>query len=97
MAKRPTTLEGSAEGVMVEPTPFDEFVEHEKKAVQEFGKAFMAVLPEGLREHGESAVSEMIEGYRLLFNATLDEVAKLIERGKFDEKLSDKKTKVPIE
>ncbi len=86
MAKRSTLLEGSMAEAPAEPTPFDEFVEHEKKAVQEFGKAFMAVLPVGLREHGETAVTEMIEGYRRLFNATLDDVVKLIEGAKIDGK-----------
>jgi hypothetical protein len=97
MAKRPTAIEGETAEVHAEPTPFDEFVEHERKAVQEFGKALAAVLPEGVREHGDAAVTEMIEGYRRLFNATLDDVAKLVERAKFDDKQADKKTKVSIE
>jgi hypothetical protein len=83
--------------VQTEPTPFDEFLEHEKKAVQEFGKAFATLLPEGLREHGDAAVREMVEGYRHLFNATLDDVIRLVERAKLEEKQPEKKTKVPIQ
>lgn len=97
MAKRSTLLETPESIVEAEPTPFDEFVEHEKKAVQEFGKAFAALLPEGLRDHGETAVKEMVEGYRRLFNATLDDVIQRVERAKLDEKDTDKKTRVPIQ
>lgn len=97
MVKHATVLESHDPEVPAQPTPFDEFVEHEKKAVQEFGKAFATLLPEGLREHGDAAVKEMVEGYRRLFNATLDDVVKMVEKAKFEEKRPDKKTKVPIE
>jgi hypothetical protein len=96
--KESTLTETPEKEVPVEATPFDDFVEHEKKAVQEqeFGKAFAALLPEGLREHGETAVKEMVEGYRGLFNATLDDVVKRIEGAKFEEKPPTKKTRVPV-
>jgi hypothetical protein len=68
----------------------------EKKALQEFGKAFATLLPEGLREHGDTAVKEMVEGYRRLFNATLDDLVKLIEKAKLEDKQPHKKTRVPI-
>ena len=97
MVKHASVLDAPETEIPVEPTPFDEFVEHEKKAVQEFGKAFAALLPEGLREHGDTAVKEMVEGYRRLFNATLDDVMKTVEKAKLQEKKTDKKTKVPIE
>lgn len=97
MVKHAPVLEASEKEVPVTPTHFDEFVEHEKKAVQEFGKAFATLLPEGLREHGETAVKEMVEGYRGLFNATLDDVVKLVEKAKLVEEPPGKKSKVPIE
>ncbi|MBZ0284260.1 MAG: hypothetical protein K8L97_26205 [Anaerolineae bacterium] len=98
MTKRATTMvEGTETEVLDEPTRFDEFFDHEKKAVQEFGKAFMALLPEGVREHGENAIQEMVEGYRRLFNATLDDIAKTVEKVKLDEKHPDKKNRVPIQ
>lgn len=70
----------------VRETPFDEFVEHQKKAVKEFGKAFEAMLPDGLREHGEAAVRESVEGYRRLFNDTIDNMIKNLEKAKFEDK-----------
>ncbi len=97
MVKHATVLETPEKEVPVTPTHFDEFVEHEKKAAQEFGKAFATLLPEGLREHGDLAVKEMIEGYRRLFNATLDDVVKLVEKAKLTDEHPDKKVKVPIE
>lgn len=96
MAKRATTVETPEVEVPVKPTPFDEFVEHEKKAVQEFRKAFAALLPEGLREHGDAAVKEMMEGYRRLFNSTLDDVIKTIEKAKLEEK-DRKEHEVPVQ
>ena len=97
MVKHASVLEAPEQEVPVTPTPFDEFVEHEKKAVQEFGKAFATLIPEGLREHGDSAVKEMLEGYRRLFNATLDDVVKMVEKARIVENNPEKKTKVPIE
>jgi hypothetical protein len=96
MVKKEAVEETSVQELQVEPTPFDEFVEHEKKAVQEFGKAFAAMLPEGLREHGKTGVEEMIEGYRRLFNATLDDIIKRVEKSKIEISSSSKKTKVDI-
>jgi len=97
MSKRPTHLETPGNEALAEPTPFDEFVDHEKKALQELGKAFAAVIPEGVREHGESAVKEVVEGYRGLFNATLDDVIQRIERAKFDLPEADRKTRTPVQ
>lgn len=79
-----------------EATPFEEFVEHQKKAATEAGKALSSLLPQGLREHGETALKEMVEGYRSLFNSTLDEVVKAIEKAKMTEKPGARKEKVDI-
>jgi hypothetical protein len=68
-------------------TPFSQFVDHQKKAIAEASKAFASLLPEGVREHGETALKEMVEGYRALFNSTLDEVVKTIEKAKLEEKV----------
>jgi hypothetical protein len=68
-------------------TPFSLFVEHQKKAIGEASKALTSLLPEGVREHGETALKEMVEGYRALFNSTLDEVVKTIEKAKVEEKV----------
>lgn len=95
--KQVTQLKVSEQDVPTEPTAFDEFVDYEKKALQEFGRAFAALLPEGVRKHGDSAVKEMVEGYRVLFNSTLDDIVKLVEKAKIEEKEPDKKSKVPVQ
>lgn len=96
MVKEATVAETPEKEVVTDPKAFDDFVEHEKKALQEFGKAFAALLPEGLREHGDTAVKEMVEGYRGLFNATLDDIVKRIEKVRLEDKNPRKKSKVSI-
>ncbi|MCK6579713.1 MAG: hypothetical protein L6Q98_16595 [Anaerolineae bacterium] len=81
---------------VVEPvkkvTPFDEFMEHQKTSMSEFGKAVETLIPQGVRDHGEAAVRESVEGYRKFFNATLDNLIERIERAKLtdEEPLSEK-------
>ncbi|MCU0513243.1 MAG: hypothetical protein MUE40_11820 [Anaerolineae bacterium] len=74
--------------------PFDKFLDHQKKAFTEAGKAFSSLLPEGLREHGENALKEMVEGYRTLFNSTLDEVIKTIDRARVEVEKTVEKVKL---
>lgn len=53
---------------------FDSFIDHQKKAAEEAGKAIESMIPQAVREHGSAAIKEMIEGYRGLFNSIMDEV-----------------------
>ncbi|MFN8373149.1 MAG: hypothetical protein U0694_09785 [Anaerolineae bacterium] len=77
-------------------TPFTQFAEHQKKAISEAAKALVAMLPEGVREHGDKAMKEMVEGYRALFNSTLDEVVKTIEKARIEEKVVETVEKAKI-
>jgi succinyl-CoA synthetase alpha subunit len=63
---------------------FEDFIEHQKKAVQEAGKALESLVPQASREHGEAAIKEMIEGYRGLFNDVMDQIRGRIERKQSD-------------
>ncbi len=63
-------------------SPFDAFVEHQRKAIMEAFKAFESLLPVAVREHGETALKEMFEGYRTLFNSAIDELVKTIDKAK---------------
>jgi hypothetical protein len=67
-------------------SPFEQFVEYQRKAVEEATKAFSALVPDGVREHGEKAVREMVEGYRTLFNSTVDDLIKRLENVRMDDK-----------
>jgi gas vesicle protein len=68
-----------------EDTPFDEFIEHQRKAATEVGMALESLIPQGFLEHGEAAVKEAIEGYRRLFNSVIDGVVSTIEKAKLEE------------
>lgn len=70
---------------------FDEFVDHQKKAITEATKAVESLIPEGFKKHGEKALKEMVEGYRALFNSAIDEIVAAIERVKIEEKDGEKK------
>jgi len=59
---------------------FEQFLEHQRNAVKEVGRALEAMIPDGVREHGSSAYKETIEGYRGLFNAVIDEVNTKVEQ-----------------
>ncbi|MCC6616252.1 MAG: hypothetical protein IT320_22460 [Anaerolineae bacterium] len=72
-------------------TAFDLFVDHQRKAFTEVSKAFNAMLPEGVKEHGEKAVEEVIEGYRNLFNSALDDLIETLEKARLEKKSGVKK------
>jgi len=72
-------------------TAFDQFVDHQRKAFTEVSKAFNAMLPDGVKEHGEKAVEEVIEGYRNLFNSALDDLIDTLEKARLEKKADVKK------
>lgn len=61
-----------------------DFLGYQRKAISEVGKALESMVPDGVRTHGQSAFKEMVEGYRGLFNAALDEVIERIEQFKVE-------------
>lgn len=56
--------------------PFETFLFHQRRALEETGKALEALLPEGFREHGANATREFTKGLRVLMEAAVDEVKK---------------------
>src|SRR5690349_11684369 len=67
-----------------EPTTLEEFMEHQRKAFVEAGKAMLALLPQNFQSHSEAAIKEAIEGYRTLVNKTLDEVIDSLKKAKIE-------------
>jgi hypothetical protein len=63
-------------------TALDAFLDHQRKAIEEARKAIEALLPGAVKEHGQAAFKEALEGYRNLFNSTLDEVIETVEKVK---------------
>jgi hypothetical protein len=62
--------------------PFETFLFHQRRALEETGKALEALLPEGFREHGANATREFTKGLRVLMEAAVDEVKKASDKMK---------------
>lgn len=77
---------GVGEKLEEEGRVFDAFLKHQRTALMEAGKALEAFLPDSVREHGEAAFKEAVEGYRELVNTTIDEIVEVFERAKVGEK-----------
>jgi hypothetical protein len=56
--------------------PFDEFINHQKRAFEETGKAVESLFPPGFREHGDNARKEFLKGMKVLVDAAVDELEK---------------------
>ncbi len=55
---------------------FERFVDHQKKAFDEAGKAVDALLPTGFKEHGNEARREFIKGFKVLVDSAISELEK---------------------
>jgi len=77
--------------------PVDDFVEHQKRALDEAGKALEALLPPNFREHGKAAVNESIEGFRVLLNSVLDDFKTEVNKDDDEGKASNGGSKVKVE
>lgn len=53
---------------------FEAFAQHQRNAADEASKAIDALFPPEFKEHGKKAVSESVEGFRVLMNGLLDEI-----------------------
>lgn len=86
-----------------ERTPIDDFLYHQRRALEETGKALEALLPEGFRKHGTEASKEFTQGFRVLVDAAMKELKKgrkvVVEDASDDEppKAGKKKVKVQVD
>jgi hypothetical protein len=55
-------------------TPFEEFLFHQRRALEETGRALEALLPEGFRTHGSNASKEFTKGFKVLVEAAMQEL-----------------------
>lgn len=60
--------------------PFEAFVEHQRKAMDETSKALEALLPEGFVKHGKEAGKEFAAGFKVLIDAAIGEMEKIAKR-----------------
>lgn len=70
-------------------SPFESFVYHQRKALEETGKALEALLPEGFRNHGQEAGKEFIKGFKALVDAAIDEIEKATTKTEGEASSSD--------
>lgn len=70
------------ENVKTEETKnaLEAFLEHQRKALSETGKALESLIPVAFREHSSAAFNEAMEGYRSLFDTMMDEVNENVKK-----------------
>jgi hypothetical protein len=68
-----------------ERTPFEDFLFHQRRALEETGKALEALLPDGFRSHGSQASKEFSKGFKVLIDAAVAEMKKATRRGDGEE------------
>ena len=63
-----------------EQTPLEQFIFHQRRGLEEFGKAMESLLPPRFKEHTQKAGSEFATGFRVLIDAAIDEIKKASEK-----------------
>lgn len=61
-------------------TPMERFFYHQRRALEETAKALELLLPPGFKEHATEASREFAKGFRILVDATIDELKKVSEK-----------------
>jgi hypothetical protein len=95
--QEPTTAETKAE-----QSPLHGFIAHQRKAAEEAGKAFAALLPPEFRTHGHAAKEEFLTSFKVLVDgvsAAVDREMKRAQSSKSDDSgpSTTGKTKVKVE
>ncbi|MDZ4771118.1 MAG: hypothetical protein SGJ24_18515 [Chloroflexota bacterium] len=54
--------------------PLRTFIDHQRKALEETGKALDALIPDGFKEHSAEARREFVKGMKVLVDAALTEL-----------------------
>ncbi len=60
-------------------TPLEQFIFHQRRGLEEFGKAMESLLPPQFKEHTQAAGNEFATGFRVLIDAAIDEIKKASE------------------
>lgn len=59
-----------------EKSPLESFIYHQRRALEEAGKAIDALLPDRFKEHGTVASKEFVKGFQVLVDAAITEIEK---------------------
>ncbi len=62
-----------------ERTPLEQFIFHQRRGLEEFGKAMESLLPPSFKTHTQAAGNEFATGFRVLIDAAIDEIKKASE------------------
>jgi hypothetical protein len=60
--------------------PLDTFVEHQKRALDETGKALESLLPPDFVAHAKEAQKEFVAGFKVLADSFIDEMEKVAKK-----------------
>ena len=60
--------------------PMERFFYHQRRALEETGKALEALLPPDFRNHAGEASKEFAKGFGILVDVAIDELKKVSER-----------------
>ena len=63
----------------VSKNPLEQFIFHQRRGLEEFGKAMESLLPPRFKEHTHAAGNEFATGFRVLIDAAIDEIKKASE------------------
>lgn len=55
-------------------TPLEQFLFHQRRALEETGKALESLLPPNFKTHTQAAGNEFASGFRVLIDAAIDEI-----------------------
>ncbi|MEL6404134.1 MAG: hypothetical protein AAFN11_21700 [Chloroflexota bacterium] len=69
-------------------TPMERFFFHQRRALEETGKALEALLPPEFRNHAGEASKEFARGFSIIVDAAIDELKKVSERAEEEEEQS---------
>src|SRR5215203_501173 len=61
-------------------TPMERLFYHHRRALEETANALESLLPPGFKEHATEASREFSKGFRILVDATIDELKKVSEK-----------------
>lgn len=78
-------------------TPIGKFLHHQGRALEESGKAVLALLPNGFRNHANQAIHESGQAWGALANGVIDAVQDGLDKLRITERANDPDEKVRVE
>ncbi|HEX2908954.1 MAG TPA: hypothetical protein VHO69_18925 [Phototrophicaceae bacterium] len=57
-----------------EKNPLESFIYHQRRALEEAGKAIDSLLPDRFKEHGSAASKEFVRSFQVLVDAAITEI-----------------------